>query len=62
MSSNFRFLLSNTKKQTLMSSKGTFYSESAVEIWNRHIKVPKIAPELLFPISGMNFSVKMLNF
>ena len=42
--------------------KGTFYSESAGEMWNRHIKVPKIAPELLFPISGMNLSDKMLIF
>ena len=39
--------------------KGTFYSESAREMWNRHIKVPKIAPELLFPISGMNCSDKI---
>ena len=42
--------------------KGTFYSESAGEMWNRHIKVPKIAPELFFPISGMNCSDKMLIF
>ena len=26
--------------------KGTFNSESAGEMWNRQIKVPKIAPEL----------------
>ena len=45
----------------LWSSKGTFHSEIAGEI-NRHKKVPKIAPELLFLISGMNFSVKMLIF
>jgi hypothetical protein len=31
-------------------SKGTFYLESADEMWNRHIKVPKIAPEHLFLI------------
>ena len=31
-----------------------FYSESAGEMWNRHIKVRQIAPELLFPLSGMN--------
>ena len=43
-----------------LTVKGTFNSESAVEMWNRHIKVPKIAPKLLFPISGMNSSVKML--
>ena len=42
-------------KDTVMF-KGTFYSESGGEMWNRHIKVPKIAPELLFPISGMNCS------
>ena len=42
--------------------KGTFYSESAGEMWNRHIKVPKIAPEVLFPISGRNCSDKMLIF
>ena len=33
-----------------------FYSERAGKMWNRHIKVPKIAPELLFAISGMNYS------
>jgi hypothetical protein len=44
------------------SAKGTFYSESAGEMWNRHIKVPKIAPELLFPISRMNCSDKKLVF
>ena len=37
--------------------KGTFFSESAVEMWNRHIKVPKIAPEILFPISGIWYFV-----
>ena len=31
-------------------------------MWNRQIKVPKIAPELLFPINGMNCSDKMLIF
>ena len=41
---------------------GTFYSESNGEIWNRHIKVPKIAPALLFSISGMNFSVVEVSF
>ena len=39
-----------------------FYSESAGEMWNHHINVPKIAPELLFPISGMNCSDKMFLF
>ena len=34
--------------------KGTFYSESAGEMWNRHIKVPKIVPGLLFPERNMN--------
>ena len=34
----------------IATGKGTFYSESAGEMWNRHIKVPKIAPELLFPM------------
>ena len=42
--------------------KGTFYSESAVDMSNRHIKVPKIAPALLFPINGMNCSEKILIF
>ena len=42
--------------------KGMFCSESAGEMWNQHIKVPKIAPELLFPVSGMNCSDKMLIF
>ena len=40
--------------------KGTFYSVSAGEIWNRHIKVPKIAPGLLFPVIDMNCCNKML--
>ena len=42
--------------------KGMLYSESAGEMWNHLIKVPKIkiAPELLFPLSGMNCSDKML--
>ena len=44
------------------SFKGTFYSESAGEMWNRHTKVPKIAPELLFRINGMNCGVKMVMF
>ena len=35
------------------SFKGTFYSETAGEMWNRRTKVPKIAPELLFPINGI---------
>ena len=39
-----------------------FYSKSAGEMWNRHIRVPKIAPKLLFPVSGMNCSDKMLIF
>ena len=42
--------------------KGTFYSESAGEMWNRHIKVPKIVPGLLFPVGDMNCSDKMLIF
>ena len=42
--------------------KGTFNSESAVDMSNRHIKVPKIAPALLFPINGMNCSEKILIF
>ena len=44
------------------TDKGTFYSKSAGEMLNRHIKVPKIAPELLFPISGMKCGDKMLIF
>ena len=28
--------------------KGTFYSESAGEMWNRHTKVPNIVSGLLF--------------
>jgi hypothetical protein len=39
--------------------KGMFYWESAHEMWNRHIEVPKIAPELLFPINGINCNDKM---
>ena len=39
-----------------------FISESAVKMWNRHIKVPKIAPALLFPISSMIFIEKTLIF
>ena len=42
--------------------KGMFYSESAGEMWNRLLKVPKIAPELLFPIRGMNCNGKVLIF
>ena len=42
-----------------VADKGTFYSESAGEMWNRHTKVPKIAPELFFPINGMNCSDKI---
>ena len=30
------------------AAKGTFYLESAGEMWNRHMEVPKIALELLF--------------
>ena len=40
--------------------KGTFYSESAVEMSNRHIKVPKIVPGPKFPVSDMNCSNKMI--
>ena len=29
-------------------------------MWDRHIKVPKFAPELLFPVSVMNCSDKMV--
>ena len=42
--------------------KGTFYSESDDEMWNRHIKVPKIVPGLLFPVSDMKCSNKMIIF
>ena len=42
--------------------KGTFISESAAKMSNRHIKVPKIAPALLFPISSMIFIEKTLIF
>ena len=45
-----------------LKGKGMFYSESAGEVWNRHTKVPKIAPELLIPITGMNWSDKMAIF
>ena len=31
-------------------------------MWNSQIKVPKIAPELLFPVSAMNCRDKMLIF
>ena len=43
-------------------SKGTFYSEGTGKNWNRHIKVPKIVLGLLFPVSDMNCSNKMLIF
>ena len=43
-------------------SKGTFYSESAGEMWNRHIRVPKIVPGLLFFVQNMNCSNKMMIF
>ena len=42
--------------------KGTFYSESAGEMWNRHVKVPKIVPGLIFPVDDMNGNHKMLIF
>ena len=44
----------------LFPGKGTFFSESAEEMWNRHIKVPKIVPGLLFPVRNMNFNNKMM--
>ena len=31
-------------------------------MWNRHTKVPKIAPAHLFSISGMNFSVVAVSY
>ena len=40
--------------------KGTFYSESDDEMWNRHIKVPKIVPGPLFPVRNMNCSLKII--
>ena len=46
----------------LVCSKGTFYSESAGEIWNRHVKVLKIVSGLLFPVNHMISSNKMLIF
>ena len=39
-----------------------FYSKSAGEMWNRHIRVPKIAPKLLFPVGVMSCSDEMLIF
>ena len=36
-----------------------FYSEGAGEMWNRYIKVPKMAPDLLFPVSDVNCSDKI---
>ena len=39
-----------------------FHSESAGEMWNRHIKVPKIVLGLLFSVNDMNFGNKMLIF
>ena len=44
----------------MLLNKGTFYSERACEMWNRHIKVPKIVPGPLFPVSDMNCSNKMI--
>ena len=37
-----------------------FYSESAGEMWNRHLKVPQIVPGLLLPVSDINSSRKMI--
>ena len=37
-----------------------FYSERACEMWNRHIKVPKIVPGPLFPVSDMSCGNKMV--
>ena len=45
-----------------MKYKGTFYSERAGEMWNRHIKVPKIVRGLLFPVSDINCSNKIVIF
>ena len=42
--------------------KGTFYSERADEMWNRQIKVPKIVRGLLFSVSDINCSNKMVIF
>ena len=38
----------NNQKKNKTICRGRFYSESAVEMSNRHIKVPKIVPGLLF--------------
>ena len=43
-------------------AKGTFYSERADEMWNRQIKVPKIVRGLLFSVSDINCSNKMVIF
>ena len=42
--------------------KGMFCSESAGEMWNRHVKVPKIVPGLLIPVSDINCSNQKLIF
>ena len=51
-----------SKFEKKLTNKGTFYSESAGEMWNRHIKVPKIVSGLLFPVSHINCSNKILIF
>ena len=44
---------------TQLILKGTFYSESAGEMWNRHVKVPKNVPGLLIPVRIMKCCNKM---
>ena len=35
-----------------------FYSESAGKMWNRHVKVPKIVPGLLFSVKTWIVAIK----
>lgn len=47
---------------TYRPSKGTLYSESAGEMWNRHMKVPKIVHDLLILVGNINCTNKMSIF
>ena len=49
-------LMTNSK----LGCKGTFYSEKAVEMSNRHIKVPKIVLGPLFPVRNIISSNMMI--
>ena len=59
----FNFVLQkrvDSKQKLAPYYKGTFCSESAGKMWNRHRKVPKIVSGRLFPVCDTNCSNKML--